>query len=75
MPVDGQLTVVQAILQLGGLHSRLRSQGRLVIRKGGPKRGVRINAKAVLNGENDKDLALQPGDTVKVDRKAIGIQF
>ena len=75
LPVDGQLTVVQAILQLGGPTLDADLKGVYILRKGGPKKGIRVNMKAVLHGENDKDVALQPGDTVRVERKAIGVQF
>ena len=75
LPVDGQLTVVQAILQLGGPTLDADLKGVFIYRKGGPKKGIRVNMKAVLNGENDKDVALEPGDTVKVERKMLGVQF
>ena len=75
LPVDGQLTVVQAILQLGGFTLDSDLKGVYIYRDGGPKKGIRVNAKAVLNGENDKDVPLQPGDKVKVERKAFGFQF
>lgn len=69
LPVDGQLTVVQAILQLGGFTLDSDLKGVYVYRKGAPAKGIRINAKAVLNGDADKDVVLQPGDTVKVEEK------
>ena len=75
LPVDGQLTVVQAILQLGGFTLDADLKRVFIYRKGAPQKGIRVNAKAVLNGENDKDVALEPGDTVKVERKLIGVQF
>ena len=75
LPVDGQLTVVQAILQLGGFTLDADLKRVFIYRKGAPKKGIRVNAKAVLNGENDKDVALEPSDTVKVERKIIGVQF
>ncbi len=75
LPVDGQLTVIQAILQLGGFTQDSNLKRVFIYRKGGPKDGIRVDAKAVLHGENDKDVALQPGDTVKVDKKIIGFDF
>lgn len=75
LPVDGQLTVVQAILQLGGFTLDADQKRVFIYRKDAPKKGIQVNAKAVLNGENNKDVALQPGDTVKVERKWIGVTF
>ena len=75
LPVDGQMTVVQAILQLGGFTMESNLKRVFIYRKGGPPNGIQVNAKAVLHGENDKDVVLQPNDTVKVDRKVIGVEF
>ena len=69
LPVDGQLTVVQAILQLGGFTLESDLKGVYILRKGAPKNGIQVNAKAVLNGESDKDVVLQPGDTVRVKKR------
>ena len=76
LPADGQLTVSQAILQMGGptIDSDLKRVH--VIRKGAGKKGIiEVNVKAVLAGQADKDLVLQPGDTVDVHKKFIGIDF
>ena len=75
LPADGQLTVVQAILQLGGFTQDSDLKRVFVYHKGENKNGIRINAKAVLNGESDKDVVLQPGDTVKVEKKVFGVSF
>ena len=75
LPANGQLTVVQAILQLGGFTQEADLKRVFVFRNGASKDGLRVNAKAVLNGENDKDVVLQPDDKVKVDRKIIGVQW
>ena len=75
LPVDGQLTVVQAILQVGGFTLDSDLKAVFILRKGAPREGIRVNAKAVLNGESDKDVVLQPGDTIKVKKKIIGVSF
>lgn len=75
LPVDGQLTVVQAILQLGGFTEEADLKGVHIYRNGAPKKGILVNAKAVLHGENDKDVVLQPNDKVRVDRLIIGVHF
>ncbi len=75
LPADGELTVVQAILQLGGFTLDADQKRVFIYRKGGSKKGIQVNGKAVLNGDSSKDVVLQPGDTVKVERKWIGVQF
>lgn len=75
LPASGQLTVVQAILQLGGFTEEADLKRVFIFRNGASKDGIRVNAKAVLHGENDKDVVLQPDDKVRVDRKIIGVQF
>ena len=75
LPVDGQLTVIKAILQFGGFTQDADLKGVYIYRKGGPKDGIRVNGKAVLNGEQDKDVVLQPDDTVKVKKRFIGVSM
>ena len=76
LPADGQLTVSQAILQMGGptIDSDLKRVH--VIRKGAGKKGIlEVNVKAVLAGQADKDMVLQREDTVNVPKKFLGIDF
>ena len=75
LPVNGDLTVIQAILQLGGFTQDADLKGVYIYRKGGPKDGIRVNGKAVLNGERDKDVVLQPEDTIKVKKRFIGVSM
>lgn len=75
LPVDGQLTVVQAILQLGGFTIDSDLKGVYIFRKGGPAKGILVNAKAVLDGASDKDVVLQPNDTVKVKKKFVSFSM
>ncbi len=75
LPADGQLTVVQAILQLGGFTPDADLKRVFIVRNGAPKSGIRVNAKAVLNGENDKDVVLQPNDKIRVEKKFIGVSL
>ena len=75
LPSDGQLTVYQAILQLGGFTQEANLKGVFIYRKGAPKDGIRVDCKAVSNGDSSKDVVLQPGDTVKVKRKMFDFQY
>ena len=75
LPADGQLTVYQAILQLGGFTQDANMKGVFLYRKGGPKDGQRIDCKAISNGDSAQDVILQPGDTVKVKKKLFDWQM
>lgn len=75
LPANGQLTVVQAILQLGGFTQDANLKRVFIFREGAPKKGIQVNAKAVLDGENDKDVVLLPDDKIRVDRKFIGVSM
>ncbi len=75
LPADGQLTLYQAILQLGGFTPESDLKGVYLYRKGGPAKGLQVNCKAISNGETDKDLVLQPGDTVKVKKRFFDWQY
>ena len=75
LPADGQLTLYQAILQIGGFTEQANLKGVFVYHKGGPKDGTRVDCKAIKNGDATKDLALQPGDRVLVKRKMFDFQY
>ncbi len=75
LPTDGQLTLYQAILQLGGFTEQANLKGVFIYRKGGPKDGIRVDCKAISNGDTTNDVVLQPGDTIKVKRKMFDFQY
>ena len=74
LPVDSPLTASQAIYLRGGPVDFSVLKKTIVLRKGGPKEGIRVNVSAVERGEIDKDVILQPGDTVKVPDATWGIR-
>ena len=76
LPADGQLTVSQAILQMGGptIDSRL-SKVKIVREGAGKKNVIEVDVAAVLKGQTDKDVVLRAGDTVDVPKKFIGLNF
>ncbi len=75
LPADGELTLYQAILQLGGFTEQANLKGVFVYRKGGSKDGTRVDCKAIKNGDATKDMVLQPGDRVLVKRKMFDFQY
>ena len=50
-------------------------KGVFIYRQGGPKKGIQVNCKDISNGATDKDVALQPGDTVKVKKRFFDWQY
>ena len=76
LPADGQLTVSQAILQMGGPTPDSNLKRVKIIRKNVNKKGfIEVNVAAVLKGDASKDVVLQPGDTVDVPKTFIGFRF
>jgi polysaccharide export outer membrane protein len=75
LPAGGSLTVSQAIAQGGGATDFANLKRVVIIRVGGPPKGIIVNVKAVQNGETDKDVVLKPGDTVKVPEKTLNLSF
>ncbi len=75
LPVDAPMTASQAIYQMGGPVDFSNLKRARVVRKGGPKDGFPVNVPAVERGEFDKDVVLQPGDTVVVPEARIGLKF
>ncbi len=76
LPADGQLTVSQAILQMGGPTDDSWLSHTRIIRKGVNAKGfIQVDVESVLKGHADKDVVLQPGDTVKVMKSPFGIKF
>ena len=76
LPSEGQLTVSQAILQMGGPTIDANLKKVQVNHKDARKgQAVIVDIKAVISGETDKDVILQPGDTVVVPKAFLGIRF
>jgi protein involved in polysaccharide export with SLBB domain len=75
LPTGASLTVSQAIVQSGGGGDFSDLKHVKIIRKGGPKKGIIVNVKAVQDGQLDKDVTLEPGDTVTVPQKTFNISF
>ena len=76
LPADGQLTISQAILQMGGPTQDSWLSHTRLIRKNISKEGfIQVDVAAVLKGHAEKDVVLQPGDTVEVRRSPIGIKW
>jgi polysaccharide export outer membrane protein len=75
LPTGDTLTVSQAIVQSGGKSDFSDLKHVKIIRKGGPRKGIIVNVKAVLDGQTDKDVLLEPGDTIAVPEKTFNISF
>ncbi len=75
LPADGKLTLYKAILQQGGFTPESDLKGVFLYREGAPSKGIQVNCKAISNGETDKDIVLQPGDTIKVKKRFFDWQY
>ena len=75
LPVEGQLTLSQAILQLGGFTPEADQKHVVIIRKDGPPKGIQVNVKEILKGATGKDVVLQPGDQITVPKTFFNIQM
>ena len=76
LPADGQLTLSQAILQMGGGTDDSDLANVRIVRKGINAKGyIKVNVKEVLKGHADKDVFLQSGDTVIVPKSFLSLRF
>ena len=75
LPVDTVLTASQAIYQMGGPVDFSNLKRTVVLRRGGPPKGIPVNVLAIEKGQFDKDVVLQPDDHVIVPVAGIGIKF
>lgn len=75
LPLDAPMTVSQAITQMGGPVDFSDLKHVKITRPGGPKGGTLVDIKAVQKGDLDKDMVLQPGDTIYVPQAGIAIRF
>jgi polysaccharide export outer membrane protein len=72
LPLTGNLTVMQAIVDAGGLTRMAKNKDIIVIRRGSDYKPLprKINLEALLEG-NEKDIRLQPYDIVYVPKSKI----
>lgn len=75
IPPGATLTASEAIIEKGGPTDFGNLKNVHVLRKGAPKKGIPVNVAAVLQGQSDKDLVLEPNDTVEVPEDKIHITF
>jgi protein involved in polysaccharide export with SLBB domain len=74
LPANEKLTVSEAIMANGGFADFANQRKVTVIRQegGGKTKRIVVDVKDILtNGHADKDIPLQPGDTVEVPEKLI----
>ncbi len=75
IPTDESFTVSKAIIRAGNFTSFANQRKVRVLRAANPSKPVIVDVKAVMEGHPEKDLELQPGDTVQVKENPINIQF
>ena len=66
LPMDEPLTASKAIFHVGGFKDFANQSHVKVLRKGGKKGGIIVDVGAVKRGDSDKDVVLQPEDTIYV---------
>ncbi|MBI4386201.1 MAG: polysaccharide biosynthesis/export family protein [Elusimicrobia bacterium] len=69
---DG-MRLLELVSQAGGLSEFAQASKITVLREGAPSGAVSVNFKAVLAGRLDRDLALQPGDTVYIPKQRLAV--
>lgn len=70
LPLDEPLTVSQAIFKAGGFKD-FGSKNVRILRKGNTNKPLEVKVGDVLKGKLEKDLVLEPGDTILVREKLI----
>jgi polysaccharide export outer membrane protein len=75
IPTDESFTVSKAIIRAGNFTSFANQRKVRVLRANNPGKPIIVDVKAVMEGHPEKDLELQPGDTVQVKENPINIQF
>ncbi len=75
MPGDERLTVSKAILRVGGFADFGNQKEVFLTRRGkdGKSTTQTVNVRDVLRGNLDKDVDLQPGDTIRVPEKMFNL--
>ena len=72
LPVDGELTVSNAIAKCSGFKDFASKKVR-VFRKGGPADGIEVDVGRVNKGRLDEDVVLQPDDRIVVKEKIFNL--
>ena len=62
-------------IQMGGPRDFSNMKRTRVMRKGGPAKGIPVNVPAIEKGEFDKDVVLEPGDTIIVPEASLKFNF
>lgn len=77
IPGDEKLTVSKAILRVGGFADFGNQKKVLLIRKSkdGKSTTTVVDVRAVLEGQLDKDVEVEPGDTIRVPERTLNIGF
>lgn len=77
IPGDEKLTVSKAILRVGGFADFGNQKKVMLIRqsKDGKSNTTIIDVKAILEGQLDKDVEVEPGDTIRVPERTLNIGF
>ncbi len=77
IPGDEKLTVSKAILRAGGFADFGNQRKVMLIRKtrDGKNTTTIVDVKAVFEGALDKDVAIEPGDTIRIPEKTFNVGF
>ncbi|MBS0659476.1 MAG: SLBB domain-containing protein [Verrucomicrobia bacterium] len=77
MPGDEKLTVSKAILRVGGFADFGNQKKVMLIRKAkdGKSTTTIVDVRAILEGQLEKDVELEPGDTIRVPERTLNIGF
>ncbi len=75
IPTDESFTVSKAIIRAGNFSGFANQRKVRVLRASNPGKPIIVDVKAVLEGHPEKDLELQPGDTVQVKENTFNVQF
>lgn len=75
IPGDEKLTVSKAILRVGGFADFGNQRKVMLIRKSrdGKSTTTIIDVRAILEGQLDKDVEVEPGDTIRVPERTFNI--
>lgn len=75
IPGDEKLTVSKAILRVGGFADFGNQKKVMLIRKArdGKSTTTIIDVRAILEGQLDKDVEVEPGDTIRVPERTFNI--
>jgi protein involved in polysaccharide export with SLBB domain len=75
IPTDESFTVSKAIIRAGNFTNFANQRKVRVLRASNPGKPIIVDVKAVMEGHPERDLELQPGDTVQVKENPFNVQF